>query len=182
MSSPAACSKGERLERTGIGMTISVETRQTLIALLAAFAVCFGASAIGGLLTGPNLAWYETLERPGFAPPNSVFPVVWTVLYAMMAVAVWQFWRAEGSAGDRKLGLIWFGIQLFLNVAWSFVFFWLRSPGYGLIVILLLLVAITATIVIFVRSSRGAALLMLPYLLWVCFAASLNFAFWFLNR
>ncbi len=108
--------------------------------------------------------------------------MVWPILYAMMAIAVWQFWRAEGSAGDRKLGLIWFGIQLALNVAWSFVFFGLRSPGSGLIVILLLLVAITATIVIFVRSSRTAALLMLPYLLWVCFAAALNFAFWFLNR
>jgi len=163
-------------------MTVSVETRQALIALLAALAICFGAYAIGGLLTEPNLPWYETLARPGFAPPNSVFPVVWTILYAMMAVAVWQFWRAEGRSEDRKLGLIWFGIQLVLNVAWSFFFFWLRSPASGLMVSLLLLVAITATIVVFVRSSRGAALLLLPYLLWVCFAAGLNFAFWFLNR
>jgi len=163
-------------------MAVSVETRQSLIALIAALAVCFGTSAIGGLLTEPNLAWYETLERPGFAPPNDVFPVVWTILYAMMAIAVWQFWRAEGSAEDRKLGLIWFGIQLGLNVAWSFFFFWLQSPASGLVVILLLLVAITATIVVFSRSSRSAALLLIPYLLWVCFAAALNFAFWFLNR
>ncbi len=163
-------------------MPVSVETRRNLIALAAAFALCFAASAIGGLLTEPNLAWYATLERPGFAPPNDVFPVVWTVLYAMMAIAAWLFWRAEGKDEDRKLGLIWFGIQLALNVAWSFAFFWLQSPAFGLFVILLLLVAITITIVLFDRSSRFAALLLVPYLLWVCFAAGLNFAFWFLNR
>ena len=163
-------------------MAVPAETRQNLIALIAALAICFGASAIGALLTEPNLPWYETLERPGFAPPNSVFPVVWTILYAMMAVAVWLFWRSKGSAEDRKLGLICFGIQLGLNVAWSFAFFWLQSPASGLIVILLLFVAITATIVLFARSSRSAALLLVPYLLWVCFAAALNFAFWFLNR
>lgn len=163
-------------------MPVSVETRRNLIALVAAFAICFAASAIGGLLTGPNLAWYATLERPGFAPPNGVFPVVWTVLYAMMALAAWLFWRAKGKDEDRKLGLVWFGLQLVLNVAWSFAFFWLRSPASGLFVILLLLVAIAVTIVLFDRSSRTAALLLVPYLLWVCFATGLNFAFWFLNR
>jgi translocator protein len=163
-------------------MAISAESRQNLIVLIVALAICFGASAIGGLLTEPNLPWYETLKRPGFAPPNSVFPVVWMILYAMMAVAVWQFWRSEGREEDRKLGLVWFGIQLGLNVAWSFAFFWLRSPASGLFVVLLLLVAITGTIVAFARSSRFATLLLVPYLLWVGFAAALNFAFWFLNR
>ncbi|MGD9502318.1 MAG: TspO/MBR family protein [Methyloceanibacter sp.] len=162
-------------------MAVSVETRRNLIALLAALAVCFAVSALGGLLTRPNLDWYATLERPGFAPPNSVFPVVWTILYAMMAVAAWLFWRAKGKDEDRTLGLVWFGIQLALNLAWSFAFFWLRNPGLGLLVILVLLAAIAVTIVLFDRSSRGAALLLLPYLLWVCFAAALNSAFLFLN-
>jgi translocator protein len=81
-----------------------------------------------------------------------------------------------------KLGLIWFGIQLGLNVAWSFAFFWLQTPAPGLVVILLLLLAIAVTIVAFDRSSRSAAPLLVPYLLWVSFAAALNFAFWFLNR
>lgn len=162
-------------------MPASVDKRD-VIALSVALGVCFAASAIGGLLTAPNLPWYETLERPGFAPPNSVFPVVWTVLYALMAIAVWLFWRARGTEQDRKLGLIWFAIQLVLNVAWSFAFFWLHSPASGLFVILLLLAAIAVTIVLFDRSSRSAALLLVPYLLWVCFAAGLNFAFWFLNR
>jgi len=155
--------------------------KRSLIALLVALGICFAASAIGGLLTEPNLPWYETLNRPGFAPPNSVFPIVWTILYAMMAVAAWLFWRAAGKDEDRKLGLIWFGIQLALNIGWSFAFFWLHSPAAGFAVILLLIVAIVVTIVLFDRSSRPAALLLVPYLLWVSFAAALNFAFWLLN-
>jgi translocator protein len=163
-------------------MAVSIDTQRNLIALLLAFALCFGVSALNGVLTEPNLPWYETLARPGFTPPNSIFPVVWTVLYAMMAVALWQFWRAKGKEEDRRLGLIAFAVQLALNVAWSLAFFRLRSPGSGLVVILVLLVAIAVTIVLFDRSSRTAALLLMPYLLWVCFAAALNFAFWILNR
>lgn len=163
-------------------MAVSIDTQRNLIALLLAFALCFGVSALNGVLTEPNLPWYETLARPGFTPPNSIFPVVWTVLYAMMAVALWQFWRAKGKEEDRRLGLIAFAVQLALNVAWSLAFFRLRSPGSGLVVILVLLVAIAVTIVLFDRSSRTAALLLVPYLLWVCFAAALNFACWILNR
>jgi tryptophan-rich sensory protein len=155
--------------------------KRSLIALLIALGVCFAASAIGGLLTEPNLPWYETLNKPGFAPPNSVFPIVWTILYAMMAVSAWLFWRSPGKDEDRKFGLTWFGIQLALNVGWSFAFFWLHSPAVGFAVILLLIVAIMVTIVLFDRSSRRAALLLMPYLLWVSFAAALNFAFWLLN-
>jgi benzodiazapine receptor len=148
-------------------------------ALLVALAACFAAAALGGALTEPNLPWYETLAKPGFAPPNSVFPVVWTILYLMMAVSAWLVWRAE--AKDRTLALIWFGIQLALNVAWSFAFFWMHSPVLGLAVIMVLLLAIVVTIVLFDRSSRTATLLLMPYLLWVCFAAGLNGAIWMLN-
>jgi tryptophan-rich sensory protein len=160
---------------------MATDTKRNLIALLIALGICFAASAIGGLLTEPNLPWYETQNKPSFAPPNSVFPIVWTLLYAMMAVSAWLFWRATGEDEDRKQGLIWFGVQLALNVAWSFAFFWLHSPAAGFAVILLLIVAIVVTIVLFNRSSGPAALLLVPYLLWVSFAAALNFAFWLLN-
>jgi translocator protein len=163
-------------------MLVSHGDKQKLIALVAAVALCFTAWAVGGMLAGPNLAWYRMLNRPSFAPPDSVFSVVWTLLYAMMVLAAWQFWRSKGTYEDRRLGLICFATQLALTVAWSFSFFWLRSPEAGLFVILLLLVAIAITIVVFDRLSRPAALLLVPYLLWVCFATALNFAFWFLNR
>lgn len=143
---------------------------------------CAAAWLLGGVLTRPNLDWYATLAKPGFTPPNSAFPVVWTVLYATMAVSAWLVWRAPGAEEDRRVALSWFFGQLALGVVWSYAFFWMHSPGFGLIVILVLLIAILVTVVYFDRFSRAASLLLVPYLLWVAFATSLNFAIWFLNR
>ena len=159
----------------------SVTSKRSLIGLGVALAVCFAASLLGSVLTTPNLGWYATIEKPGFTPPNSVFPVVWTILFALMAVSAWLVWRAPAEEGDKKTALTWFGIQLVLNVAWSFAFFAMHSPIAGLAVILWLLVAIVLTMVFFDRVSRVAAFLLVPYLLWVGFAAGLNFALWALN-
>ncbi len=156
-------------------------SKRSIIALIIALGVCFAASAIGGALTTPNLGWYATLTKPGFAPPNSVFPIVWTILYAMMALAAWLVWRSAGDEGDKKTALIWFGIQLAMNVAWSFAFFYLHSPASGFGVIMALIVAIVITIVFFDKVCRPAALMLIPYVLWVCFAAGLNFTIWVLN-
>jgi tryptophan-rich sensory protein len=156
-------------------------SRRSIVALIVLLAACFAVSAIGGALTQPNLDWYATLTKPGFAPPNGAFPIVWTILYVMMAVAAWLVWRSAGDAGDKKTALIWFGIQLAMNVLWSFAFFFLQRPDYGFGVIMALLVAIVITIVLFARLSRTAALLLVPYLLWVCFATGLNFTIWVLN-
>jgi benzodiazapine receptor len=156
-------------------------SKRSIIALVIVLAACLAASAIGGALTRPNLDWYATLTKPGFAPPNAVFPVVWTILYAMMAVAAWLVWREPGKDADKKTALVWFGIQLVVGVLWSFAFFFMHSPVYGFGVILVLLVAIVITIVFFDRVSRPASLLLIPYVLWVCFAAGLNFTLWVLN-
>ena len=143
---------------------------------------CFVAWVLHGVLTRPNLAWYATLARPGFTPPNETFPIVWTILFTMIAISAWLVWRAPGKEEDRRLALSWFFSQLAIGVVWSYAFFWMHSPGLGLIVILVLLVATLITIVYFDRFSRVASLLLVPYLLWVAFATSLNFAIWFLNR
>jgi benzodiazapine receptor len=142
---------------------------------------CVAALLIGSALTRPNLDWYATLDQPSFAPPNSVFPIVWPILYLLMAISVWLLWRAPGSEEDRVRAVIWFFIQLAIGVAWSFVFFWLHSPALGLGVIFAFTIAIAITIVMFDRLSRVAALLLVPLLLWVCFAAALNTAFFLLN-
>ena len=142
---------------------------------------CLAALLIGGALTRPNLAWYATLERPSFALPNSVFPIVWPVLYLLMAVSAWLAWRAPGSEDDRRQAVVWFFIQLGIGVVWSFAFFWLHSPALGLGVILVFLIAILITIVRFERLSRVAAVLLVPLFLWVSFAAALNTAFFLLN-
>lgn len=156
-------------------------SKRSLIGLGVALAVCFAASLIGSAFTQPNLAWYATLQKPGFTPPNSLFPIVWTILYATMAVSAWLVWRKPADPVDKKTALTWFGIQLALNVLWSFAFFQMHSPISGLAVILWLLVSIVITVVFFDRISRPAALLLLPYLLWVGFATGLNFAIWALN-
>ena len=151
------------------------------IAMAGAVAVCFVAAALGGVLTEPNLRWYAGLAKPGFTPANAVFPIVWTILYAMMAVAAWMVWRRGAEGDERRTALIFFGIQLALGVLWSFVFFWLHQIGYAMGGILLLLFAIVTTIVLFDRLSRVAALLLVPYVLWVAFASALNMSIWILN-
>lgn len=158
-----------------------VWSKRSVIALIIALVACFVASAIGGALTRPNLEWYATLQKPSFTPPNDVFPVVWTALYLAMAVAVWLVWRAPGKVEDKRPALIAFAIQLLVGVIWSVAFFWMQSPGAGLLAIMVFLIAIVATIILFARFSRAGALLMMPLALWVSFAMALNFSIWMLN-
>jgi len=160
--------------------TIYAAPKRLWIGLAAALAACFGVSIIGGLLTSTSVGtWYQAIERPSWNPPGWLFGPVWLTLYAMMAVAVWDVWRSPRSS-SRALTL--FGIQLGLNLAWSAVFFGLRSPGLALIEITLLIFFIAATTREFWRIRKRAALLMIPYLLWTSFASALNATIWWLNR
>ncbi|MEG6507812.1 TspO/MBR family protein [Methyloligella sp. 2.7D] len=165
------------------GVTRNSPLMNMMMHALIAAAVCFMAAAVGGMFVTPEaVAWLETLAKPGFHPPDSVFMPVWTVLYAMMAGALFWMWRTkDASEEDRKLAFSWFGAQLVLNAFWPFAFFYMQSPLFGLLVSFALLVAIAGTIVVFDRISRGAALLLVPYLLWVCFGTALTFAIWFMN-
>ena len=155
-------------------------TRSIWLPVIAVLA-CLAALAAGGLLTRPNLDWYATLQKPGFEPPNRAFTIVWPALYAMMAVSAGLAGRAPGSDEDRRSAFIWFFIQLAIGVLWSYAFFRLHNPGFGLIAIMAFLIAIVITIVLFERLSRPAALLLIPLALWVSYATALNFAFWILN-
>ncbi|MCP5469838.1 MAG: tryptophan-rich sensory protein [Chlamydiales bacterium] len=115
--------------------------------------------------------WYAALKKPDWTPPSWIFAPVWTVLYLTMAVALFMVWRKGAQFGAY---FFWF-LQLLLNFTWSFFFFSLKSPWLGFIDILLLWIAIFATIVVFAKYSKGAAWLLLPYLLWVSYALTLNF-------
>lgn len=151
------------------------------IGLIILLALCFAAAALGSAATYPRIDdWYAALAKPSWTPPNWVFGPVWTVLYIAMALAAWLVWRQRGWAGAR-LPLLLFGVQLGLNVAWSWLFFGLRSPGLGFADIILLWIAIAATLVAFWRRSRIAGLLFVPYLAWVTFATALNFSIWRMN-
>lgn len=126
--------------------------------------------------------WYPALVKPPFNPPAWVFGPVWTLLYLMMGVAFFLVWRRVSVSPTSRGALAAFGVQLFLNFLWSFLFFRARSPGWALFEILLLWLALAWTVARFFRESRWAGWLMTPYLAWVTFATVLNASIWLLNR
>ena len=143
---------------------------------------CYAVAGIGGWATARSLGtWYAGLRRPAIAPPNAVFGPVWTVLYALMAVAAWLVWREHGLAGAWG-ALVLFGAQLVLNLGWSLTFFGWRRPGWAVVVILALWGVLTATLVVFWLQVPLAGGLLVPYLAWVTFAMALNVEYWRLNR
>ncbi len=153
-----------------------------LVAWLVFVGICLGAGAIGSAFTASSVkTWYPSLLKPPGTPPAWVFGPVWTILYLLMATAVWLVWRQRGSDGAGA-ALALFGIQLALNAAWSVVFFRLQQPGAALVEILVLLAAVSITTIRFRIVSPLAFWLMLPYLVWVAYAAYLNLGIWRLNK
>ena len=145
--------------------------------LVTFLALTLGGGTAIGLLTGPD-AWYTSLAKPPFNPPNWVFGPVWSVLYVMIGVAGWLIWKIGRSTPAMNL---WWA-QLALNFLWSPVFFAMHSIGLALIIISLLLLAIWLFIAVTARKCARAALLFLPYGLWVAFATVLNASLLLLNR
>ncbi|CAN1529408.1 COG3476 Tryptophan-rich sensory protein (mitochondrial benzodiazepine receptor homolog) [Rhabdaerophilaceae bacterium] len=141
------------------------------------------ASLGGSLATAMGLqSWYPTLVKPFFNPPDVVFPLVWTFLFALMAIAFWRILRLKPEAGARGRAIGLFLLQMALNLGWSYAFFGLRSPLAGLLVIGALIIAIALTIRAFRPLDRASAFALYPYLAWVGFAALLNAAIFVLNR
>jgi tryptophan-rich sensory protein len=149
---------------------------------LLAVAPVASVAILGSLVTTPNIpGWYASLEKPTGTPPNWLFGPVWTVLYGLMAFA---FWRVLGLPRDtprRSLAIATFSAQLVLNLAWSFVFFGLRSPLAAFVVILLLVAAILACILVLGQIDTASAIALVPYGLWVLYATFLNAGVWWLN-
>src|SRR5262245_6249140 len=136
----------------------------------------------GQFATFQSLPWYEQLAKPSFTPPSWVFAEVWATLYAMMAYALFRVLRMHERSPERNLALMLFFVMLVLNAAWSWMFFGARSPLLGLINIVPQLLLTIATIAIFWKVNKIAALCLVPLGGWVAVAAVLNFAIWWLNR
>lgn len=145
------------------------------LGLLGWLFAAFAAAAVGAVASVDAPSFYAQLNKPSWAPPAGVFGPVWTVLYALMGVAAWLVWR---SPGPKRAALTLFGAQLAANALWSWLFFAWHRGALAAVEILVLLALIVAMIVAFWRISRLAALLMLPYLLWVSFASVLTWAVW----
>ncbi len=153
------------------------------VKLLVSLVVPLACGFVGSLATRPAIpGWYAGLNKPVFAPPNWLFGPAWTALYVMMGIAAFLVWRQGLAEPTVKTALLFYIIQLVLNLAWSWLFFALRSPLAGLVEIVVLWCAILVTVILFFRVSRAAGILMLPYIGWVSFASALNAGIWVLNR
>lgn len=148
---------------------------QDVLGLVVWLLVTYAASAIGAVASVDAGAFYGQLQQPGWAPPAWLFGPVWTLLYTLMAVAAWLVWR---SPGEHRLLLGLFLAQLILNGLWSWLFFSWQLGGLAFAEILLLWALIAVVLVGFWRVRALAGALLVPYLLWVSFAALLNFTLW----
>lgn len=152
-----------------------------MLTLILFLAVCLGVSGLGAMVTEQSVrTWYPSLRKPPGTPPSWLFGPVWTSLYALMAISAWLIWR-QYHWGARPALLI-FLAQLALNLAWSVIFFGARRPGFALAEIITLWWAILFNIYIFYSLDIVAAYLLIPYLVWVSFAAYLNAGICLLNR
>jgi len=151
--------------------------------LLASVVTCQLAGALGAVFTSSAIpSWYAGLKKPAFTPPGWLFGPMWISLYLLMALAAYLVWQKGLSHPGARAALMVFVGQLLLNALWSPVFFGMRAPLAAAVVIILLWLAIALTIFLFWKISRPAALLLLPYILWVSLAATLNVSIYLLNR
>lgn len=159
-----------------------MKNKHDVLALVGFIILSEAAGVIGALFTTPAIpVWYESLLKPTLAPPNWVIAPVWTALFFLMGIAAFLVWRkAAGSRGTVALRI--FFAQLVINVLWTIIFFGLKNLGGAFAAIVVLWLAIAATIALFARVSKPAAWLLAPYIAWVTFAGYLNLMLWLLNR
>lgn len=152
------------------------------VKILISIAICFAVGLIASVATQSTVnTWFTTLEKPFFNPPPWLFAPVWIVLYIMMGIALALVWHRGLHHLWVKTALYHFAFQLLLNALWSIVFFGLKSPLLGLLVIIPLIVVLLMTFKWFRIVYKPAAYLLIPYIIWIFFATALNFEIWRLN-
>ena len=171
----------DTLITSGPPVRYMVTLRSATLAALCILVPLVSGAVVGLLTMGGILTWYATLNKPWFTPPDYVFGPVWTVLYILMGIALYLVVSQGWEKKPVKTGVILFALQLVANLVWSVLFFGLHSPIAGVADIILLLALIIATILAFHRVSKPAALLLVPYLVWVCIATCLNVGVVLLN-
>jgi tryptophan-rich sensory protein len=150
--------------------------------LIVAVVCCELIGILGSVFTLSAIStWYSTLRKPFFAPPNWIFGPVWTLLYFLMGISFYLIWQQRSQNKKVRMAEISFLVQLGLNFIWTPIFFGLRSPLLGLIVIVIMWTIIVVTIQKFYQLSKWSAYLLIPYLVWVSFASVLNATIVILN-
>ena len=159
-----------------------MQQKSNIIRFIIALILCEGAGIVGSLFTVSAIKdWYVNLNKLFFSPPNWLFGPAWTLFYFLMALALYWIWQ-KGLSNKSVLFAFWiFIVQLAVNAIWSVLFFGLRSPILGLVDIVVMWLLIVYNIYLFYKIDKKAGLILIPYWLWVTFAAMLNFAVWQLN-
>ncbi len=135
---------------------------------------------VGSFFTMNSIStWYIYLHKPFFTPPSWIFGPAWTALYIMMGISLYIIWI--NPIKNKKMAFITFGVQMFLNMIWSIIFFGFQSPLFAFIEIIILWISILLSIIYFFKISKSASYLLIPYILWVSFASILNFSIYYLN-
>jgi benzodiazapine receptor len=149
---------------------------------------CVGGGFLSGLFTNSGLqTWYPGLVKSSLNPPGFVFPIAWTILYLLMGVSLYLIWtlpsipKQPWYKKSKKGAIALFGLQIFFNFIWSFLFFYLENPGLALLDIVCLWFSLVAMMIVFFRMSKVACFLQIPYLMWISFALYLNFFIWIHN-
>ncbi|MCB2290412.1 tryptophan-rich sensory protein [Clostridium sp. CS001] len=160
---------------------LKVDGKKNIIAFIISIVIAQGVGLLSGFLSMTASNSYEAFNKPFFSPPGWVFPVVWSILYFLMAIAAYRIWLKGKSREDVSKALTLYGTQLLLNFLWSLIFFRFRLYAIAFLELLLLIVFILLTTFEFFRIDKPSGYLMIPYILWVSFAGVLNYAIWMLN-
>lgn len=158
-----------------------VNGKKNIVALIISILLAQGVGLLSGFLSMTASSDYANFNKPPFSPPGWVFPVVWTILFFLMAVAAYRIWMKGKAGEDVSKALTLYCTQLFLNFLWSIIFFRFRLYAIAFLELLLLLVFILLTCFEFFRIDKTSGYLMIPYIAWVSFAGVLNFAIWMMN-
>ena len=151
------------------------------VKLLVSIILPLSIGAVAGIFTTKAIpGWFATLNNPSFAPPNWLFGPVWTTLYLVMGISLFQIWILD-AGNERNKAIFVFMLQLLFNFTWSFLFFYFNKIGLALIDIIVLWMSIVLMLLQFYRLKPMAAYINIPYLLWVSFAMVLNSAYYILN-
>jgi tryptophan-rich sensory protein len=152
------------------------------VAFIINIAITLGVGALGGWATAKSVkTWYPTLNKPSFNPPNWLFAPVWTTLYVLIGIAAYLVWIRRDKIVHFPRTVAIYLIQLILNLAWSFIFFYLHEVGFALAEIILLLAIIIINALTFYKINKWAGLIFIPYIIWVSFATFLTYNIFILN-
>ena len=158
-----------------------VDDKKNVVALIISVLLAQGVGFLSAFSSTNSQSAYEKFNKPFFSPPAWVFPIVWTILFFLMAIAAYRIWMKGKSGADVRKALVLYAVQLFLNFLWSIIFFRFRLYAVAFLELLLLLVYILLTTFEFYTVDKPSAFLMTPYIAWVSFAGVLNYAIWMMN-